>query len=171
MRARVEYGVDHQGPGRSCPGRRHSPPPQRTTALVAYDRDWDGNASGYPRPSAEIQPGRRTDLAARPRRHTHRARASALAEVLHRPACQACCGGGLLNHKQALRLFGGSYPSRSTRAEAPPGLQHQASNCSGCGRFITEHQQLRRRPNGARNAPCDQIHCAAGQAPSPPLFT
>lgn len=90
VRARAEYGVDHQDLDLSRT-QALAGAPADDRIYVAYDRDWDGNCLVWVPEAA----GRTSNLAARPRRHTYRARARALAEVLHRPACQACCCSGL----------------------------------------------------------------------------
>ncbi|HHQ2925509.1 TPA: hypothetical protein ACSPPR_006134, partial [Pseudomonas aeruginosa] len=58
-----------------------------------------------------------------------------------------------LNHKQALRLFGLKLPKPEHQGQRRLSYSTRL-NCSGCGRFITEHQRFDDCPNcGARNAP------------------
>ncbi|MFU6863564.1 MULTISPECIES: hypothetical protein [Pseudomonas aeruginosa group] len=58
-----------------------------------------------------------------------------------------------LNHKQALRLFGLKLPKPEHQRQRRLSYSTRL-NCSGCGRFLTEHQRFEDCPNcGARNAP------------------
>ncbi|WP_411911409.1 DUF4406 domain-containing protein [Pseudomonas aeruginosa] len=58
-----------------------------------------------------------------------------------------------LNHKQVLRLFGLKLPKPEHQRQRRLSYSTRL-NCSGCGRFLTEHQRFDDCPNcGARNAP------------------
>lgn len=154
VRARVEYGVDHQDLELSRT-QALATAPADDRIYVAYDRDWDGNCLVWVPEAA----GRTSNLAAArtwPLDHAGILTARGLApwpksyiDQHARPVAVAAS----LNHKRVLRLFGLKLPKPEHQGQRRLSYSTRL-NCSGCGRFITEHQRFDDCPNcGARNAP------------------
>ncbi|HBO0033336.1 hypothetical protein KGZ12_20780 [Pseudomonas aeruginosa] len=154
VRARVEYGVDHQDLELSRT-QALATAPADDRIYVAYDRDWDGNCLVWVPEAA----GRTSNLAAArtwPLDHagilTARGRAPWPKSYIDQHARPVAVAASL-NHKQALRLFGLKLPKPEHQGQRRLSYSTRL-NCSGCGRFITEHQRFDDCPNcGARNAP------------------
>ncbi|HDQ4134415.1 hypothetical protein ACM7MQ_00555 [Pseudomonas aeruginosa] len=154
VRARAEYGVDHQDLDLSRT-QALAGAPADDRIYVAYDRDWDGNCLVWVPEAA----GRTSNLAAArtwPLDHagilTARGRAPWPKSYIDQHARPVAVAASL-NHKQALRLFGLKLPKPEHQGQRRLSYSTRL-NCSGCGRFITEHQRFDDCPNcGARNAP------------------
>lgn len=119
VRARAEYGVDHQDLDLSRT-QALATAPADDRIYVAYDRDWDGNCLVWIPGAA----GRTSNLAAArtwPLDHAGILTARGLApwpksyiDQHARPVAVAAS----LNHKQALRLFGLKLPKPERQASA-----------------------------------------------------
>ncbi|CAB5550953.1 TPA: hypothetical protein ACGW8N_001627 [Pseudomonas aeruginosa] len=126
VRARAELGVDHQDLDLS-----------RTQALAGRTSNLAA-ARTWPLDHAGILTARRR--APWPKSYI---------DQHARPVAVAAS----LNHKQALQLFGLKLPKPEHQGQRRLSYSTRL-NCSGCGRFITEHQRFDDCPNcGARNAP------------------
>lgn len=150
VRGLAQVGVDHQD--LNLPrDQALAGAPANDRIYVAYPSAWDGNCLIW----MSLREGRSSNLAAAGTWSCAHAGGFAARGYLPWPksyidqVARPVAVAATLDHKQAMRAAGLKLP-KITR----PHIRRYIMNCSGCGRFLGEHQVYGDCPNcGENNAP------------------